>query len=72
LFPADDKQTCLEVDLARDLDNATSEQSLRTTASDFDHDFEKATPYYYSADLQTWSAKADVALHPNPGKGQFA
>jgi predicted alpha-1,2-mannosidase len=28
-------------------------------ASDFDHDFEKAMPYYYSVDLQTWSAKAE-------------
>src|ERR1700734_1757972 len=23
-------------------------------ASDFDHDFEMATPYYYAVDLQTW------------------
>src|SRR5487761_1246443 len=23
-------------------------------ASDFDHDFETATPYYYAADLETW------------------
>jgi predicted alpha-1,2-mannosidase len=28
-------------------------------ASDFDHDFETATPYYYAADLQTWSSKAE-------------
>jgi predicted alpha-1,2-mannosidase len=28
-------------------------------ASDFDHDFEKATPYYYSADLESWSVKAE-------------
>lgn len=27
-------------------------------ASDFDHDFETATPYYYEADLQTWGIKA--------------
>lgn len=29
-------------------------------ASDYDHDFETATPYYYSVDLQTWSAKAEM------------
>lgn len=28
-------------------------------ASDFDHDFETVTPYYYSAGLQTWSSKAE-------------
>ncbi len=31
-----------------------------TYASDFDHDFEIATPYYYEADLQTWGIKAEV------------
>lgn len=29
-------------------------------ASDFDHDFEVATPYYYEADLQTWGIKAEL------------
>jgi predicted alpha-1,2-mannosidase len=29
-------------------------------ASDFDHDFEIATPYYYEADLQTWKIKAEL------------
>ena len=29
-------------------------------ASDFDHDFETATPYYYSADLLTWGIKAEL------------
>ena len=29
-------------------------------ASDFDHDFEIATPYYYEADLQTWGIKAEL------------
>jgi predicted alpha-1,2-mannosidase len=29
-------------------------------ASDFDHDFETATPYYYEADLQTWNIKAEL------------
>ena len=28
-------------------------------ASDFDHDFEIATPYYYEADLQTWGIGAE-------------
>ena len=31
-----------------------------TYASDFDHDFETATPYYYAADLQTWGIKAEL------------
>ncbi len=29
-------------------------------ASDFDHDFELATPYYYEADLQTWGIRAEA------------
>jgi predicted alpha-1,2-mannosidase len=29
-------------------------------ASDFDHDFETCTPYYYEADLQTWRIKAEL------------
>ncbi len=29
-------------------------------ASDFDHDFETATPYYYAADLQTWKIRAEL------------
>jgi hypothetical protein len=28
-------------------------------ASDFDHDFETATPYYYAADLETWGVRAE-------------
>jgi predicted alpha-1,2-mannosidase len=28
-------------------------------ASDFDHDFETATPYYYAVDLQTWGIHAE-------------
>ena len=31
-------------------------------ASDFDHDFETATPYYYEADLQTWKIKAEATV----------
>jgi predicted alpha-1,2-mannosidase len=29
-------------------------------ASDFDHDFEVATPYYYEADLRTWGIRAEL------------
>lgn len=29
-------------------------------ASDFDHDFENATPYYYEADLQSWGIRAEA------------
>ncbi len=29
-------------------------------ASNFDHDFETATPYYYEADLQSWDIKAEM------------
>jgi predicted alpha-1,2-mannosidase len=29
-------------------------------ASDFDHDFETSTPYYYVADLQTWDIRAEA------------
>lgn len=29
-------------------------------ASDFDHDFEVTTPYYYEADLQTWGIRAEL------------
>ena len=36
-------------------------------ASDFDHDFEIATPYYYEADLQSWGIKAEVAAKPAGG-----
>ena len=31
-------------------------------ASDFDHDFEIATPYYYEADLQTWGIRAEFTV----------
>ncbi|HEX5283362.1 MAG TPA: GH92 family glycosyl hydrolase [Bryocella sp.] len=29
-------------------------------ASDFDHDLETATPYYYEADLQSWQIRAEM------------
>src|SRR5580700_10771031 len=41
-------------------------------ASDFDHDFETATPYYYEADLQTWGIKAEVAPTPEAAYYRFA
>ena len=31
-------------------------------ASDFDHDFEIATPYYYEADLRTWGIRAELTV----------
>jgi predicted alpha-1,2-mannosidase len=34
--------------------------NLEKYASDSDHDFETATPYYYAADLQTWGMKAEL------------
>ena len=34
----------------------------RDYASDFDHDFETATPYYYAADLQTWNVEAELTI----------
>src|SRR6202789_3068484 len=33
--------------------------SQETYASEFDHDFETATPYYYEADLQSWGIKSE-------------
>lgn len=33
-----------------------------TYASDYDHDFETATPYYYEADLRTWAIKAEYTV----------
>ena len=40
-----------------------------TYASEFDHDFETSTPYYYEADLQTWGIKSEfTAGDPFPGR----
>lgn len=33
-------------------------------ASDFDHDFEVSTPYYYEANLLTWGIKAECTATP--------
>ena len=32
----------------------------KTYASDYDHDFEITTPYYYEADLQSWGIKSEM------------
>lgn len=42
-----------------------------TYASDFDHDFEVATPYYYSVDLQTWRTKAELTASPEAAYYRF-
>jgi predicted alpha-1,2-mannosidase len=34
--------------------------NLADYASNFDHDFETATPYYYEADLQSWGIRAEL------------
>src|ERR1700758_4698444 len=40
-------------------------------ASDFDHDFETATPYYYAADLQTWGIRAEFTATEQAGYYRF-
>ncbi|HEY1742269.1 MAG TPA: GH92 family glycosyl hydrolase [Granulicella sp.] len=40
-------------------------------ASDFDHDFETATPYYYEADLQTWKIQAELTASHQTGYYRF-
>jgi predicted alpha-1,2-mannosidase len=40
-------------------------------ASDFDHDFERATPYYYTVDLQTWSSRAEYTATEHAGFYRF-
>jgi len=40
-------------------------------ASDFDHDFETATPYHYEADLQTWNVKAESTVSPQAAYYRF-
>ena len=40
-------------------------------ASDFDHDFETATPCYYEADLQTWHVKAELTATPDAAYYKF-
>ncbi|MDR3751174.1 MAG: GH92 family glycosyl hydrolase [Terracidiphilus sp.] len=40
-------------------------------ASDFDHDFETSTPYYYAADLLTWNIKAEFTATPHSAYYRF-
>jgi predicted alpha-1,2-mannosidase len=40
-------------------------------SSDFDHDFETTTPYYYEADLQSWSIKAELTVTPEAAFYRF-
>jgi predicted alpha-1,2-mannosidase len=40
-------------------------------ASNFDHDFETTTPYYYAADLQSWDIKAEVTATPTAAYYRF-
>ena len=36
-----------------------------TYASEYDHDLEEATPYFYEAELQTWGIKAEYTVTQN-------
>lgn len=40
-------------------------------ASQYDHDFETVTPYYYEADLQTWRARAEFTAAKQAGYYRF-
>lgn len=40
-------------------------------ASDFDHDFETATPYYYAVRLETWGIEADFTATPEAAYYRF-
>src|SRR5260370_20052815 len=40
-------------------------------ASNFDHDFEIATPYYYEADLRTWGIRAELTATQEAGYYRF-
>ena len=42
--------------------DGAEEAKLADYASDFDHDFETATPYYYEAALQTWKIRAEATV----------
>ncbi len=45
--------------------------SAAAYASDFDHDFETAAPYYYEADLTSWNIKAELTGTPEAGYYRF-
>ena len=40
-------------------------------ATDFDHDFETSTPYYYQADLQSWGINAELTATPEAAYYRF-
>lgn len=40
-------------------------------ASEFDHDFETATPYYYQANLLTWGINAELTASPEAAYYRF-
>lgn len=40
-------------------------------ASEFDHDFEYASPYYYAVDLQTWGIRSEITATPEAGYFRF-
>ena len=46
-------------------------ENAKDYASDFDHDFETTTPYYYAADLQTWNIKAELTVAKQAGYYRF-
>src|SRR5258708_13935913 len=52
---------------------SVSSQSNRPEAyaSDFDHDFETSTPYYYSVDLETWGVTAELTATQSAGYYRF-
>ena len=41
-------------------------------ASDFDHDFETATPYYYAANLESWGIRAEFTASREAAYYRFA
>jgi len=45
--------------------------TAKAYASDYDHDFEVSTPYYYEADLQTWGIKAELTATPEAAYYRF-
>jgi predicted alpha-1,2-mannosidase len=53
---------------------STSEvsSSQAAYASDFDHDFETTTPYYYQVDLQSWNIRAELTVTPESGYYRFS
>ena len=48
-----------------------SSKHAKDNASDFDHDFETATPYYYETDLQTWNIRAELTTSAHAAYSRF-